>query len=96
MILIDEEFWVQRILKQETNRRERFFRALYIQGNLHSQKAGPIPDGWKLKSEVQKDGSKTSCYWYPATGQHFFTYEPDIRSSDLINKHIKKLEYSEN
>lgn len=60
---MDEKFRVQRTLKQETNRRERFFRALYIQGNLHSQKAGPIPDGWKLKSEVQKDGSKTSCNW---------------------------------
>ncbi|KAI5345481.1 PREDICTED: LOC110268692 [Prunus dulcis] len=39
----------------------------------------PIPDGWKFKSEVRKDGSTSSCYWCPATGQHFFTYEDLMR-----------------
>ncbi|XP_021817030.1 uncharacterized protein LOC110759284 [Prunus avium] len=39
----------------------------------------PIPAGWKFKSEVGKDGSTSSCYWCPATGQHFFTYEDLMR-----------------
>ncbi|XP_050143460.1 uncharacterized protein LOC126619202 [Malus sylvestris] len=35
----------------------------------------PIPEGWELKDE----GSKTSHYLCPATGQHFSTYEDLMR-----------------
>ncbi|XP_061340189.1 uncharacterized protein LOC133286754 [Gastrolobium bilobum] len=48
--------------------------------------ARPIPTGWTLETEVQKDGSKLSFYYCPGTGQHFFTY------SDLM----RYVEYAKN
>ncbi|PRQ51251.1 hypothetical protein RchiOBHm_Chr2g0142351 [Rosa chinensis] len=40
---------------------------------------GPIPDGWEIKTEYQKDGSEIPCYWCPRSGLHSITYEDMMR-----------------
>lgn len=41
--------------------------------------SGPIPDGWEIKTEVQRAGSETSGYCCPPSGYHSFTYADMLR-----------------
>lgn len=52
--------------------------------------SNPIPDGWEFKTEHLKDGSETSYYWCPRSGQHFFTYEDLLR----YVKYAKEAQFS--
>ncbi|GAU29220.1 hypothetical protein TSUD_362100, partial [Trifolium subterraneum] len=38
-----------------------------------------IPTGWSVKSEVEKDGTITTTYYCPDTGQEFYTYPSLMR-----------------
>ncbi|XP_061997477.1 uncharacterized protein LOC133715123 isoform X1 [Rosa rugosa] len=48
--------------------------------------SGPIPDGWDVKTERQKDGSEIPCYWCPRSGQHFYTYKDMMRYVEYAQK----------
>ncbi|PNY15585.1 hypothetical protein L195_g012284 [Trifolium pratense] len=45
-----------------------------------------IPTGWSVKLEVEKDGTITTTYYCPDTGQEFYTYPSLIRYVDYAKK----------